>query len=97
MCLGVPGQIVAKHGKVATVDFWGLQRDVRLDVLEQAVAVGDYVVVHAGYAVRPIPPQEVADTLGLYEVVLCEAGEDPIARDVIEELQMTEDLELEPV
>ena len=87
MCLGVPGQIVEIRGKVATVDFWGALKEVKLEILEEPVAAGDYIVNHAGYAIRRIAPAEVADTLAMYELVLCEAGEDPIALDVIEELE----------
>ena len=86
MCLGVPGQILKIEEKTATVDFWGTQRPVRLDHLEQSPAVGDYIIDHAGYAVRVISVEDVADTLALYEVLLTEAGEDPIARDVMAEM-----------
>ncbi len=91
MCLGVPGQIVEIRGKVALTDFWGVQREVALDNLTEPVSSGDMIIAHAGIAVRRIPPSEAAAVLAMYEVVLCEAGEDPIARDVIDEL------ELEPV
>jgi hydrogenase expression/formation protein HypC len=84
MCLGVPGQIVAVTGNSATVDFWGARRTVRLDQLEEVVVAGDYIIDHAGFAVRRIPTADVADTLALYEVLLTEAGEDPIARDIAE-------------
>ena len=87
MCLGVPGQIVAvRSDSEATVDFWGVQKPVRLDNLETLPLVGDYVIDHSGWAVRIIPPADVADTLALYEVLLAEAGEDPIVRDVCEQL-----------
>lgn len=83
MCLGVPGQIVALTSETeAVVEFWGVQKSVRLDHLEQTATVGEYVIDHAGYAVRVIPTDDVADTLALYEVLLTEAGEDPIAGDV---------------
>ncbi len=91
MCLGVPGQIVSIEKTVASVDFWGVRKAVRLDNLTEAVNPGDYIIDHAGYAVRRIPTADVADTLALYEVLLTEAGEDPIARDVCHEL---EDVEL---
>ncbi len=97
MCLGVPGQIVEVSEKVATVDFWGTLRPVRLDNLTEAVEVGDYVIDHAGYAVRRISPDDVLDILALYEVLLTEAGEDPIARDVVAELENEPDLEEVPV
>ena len=87
MCLGVPGQVIEVTGQTALVDFWGLQKNVRLDVLLEPVVKGDYILNHAGFAVRKIDPLAVADTLALYEIVLCEAGEDPIATDVVDELE----------
>ena len=89
MCLGVPGQILSIKDQVASVDFWGVQRPVRLDQLAERAAIGDYIIDHAGFAVRVIPPEDVAGTLALYEVLLTEAGEDPIARDVVAELEET--------
>mgnify|MGYP006381651401 CR=1 FL=1 len=42
MCLGVPGRIVSVQDLVATVDFWGVRREVRLDIVDEPVAPGDY-------------------------------------------------------
>ena len=87
MCLGMPGQIVEVNGgNGATVDFWGVRKDVRLDNLTETALVGDFIIDHGGYAVRVIPPDDVPDTLALYEVLLAEAGEDPIVRDVCAQL-----------
>ncbi|HEY3053638.1 MAG TPA: HypC/HybG/HupF family hydrogenase formation chaperone [Thermoanaerobaculia bacterium] len=86
MCLGAPGQIIEVAGKTALVDFWGTLKSVRLDMLNDVVSAGDYILNHDGCAVRRIPPDQVADTLALYEVILTEAGEDPIAKDVVDEL-----------
>lgn len=87
MCLGVPGQIIeVRSGNEATVDFWGVRKPVRLDDLAETALVGDFVIDHSGWAVRIIPPADVADTLALYEVLLAEAGEDPIVRDVCQQL-----------
>ena len=97
MCLGVPGQIVAIEDKTGTVDFWGFRRTVSLEPLTEPVVTGDYIIEHAGYAVRRIPAADVADTLALYEVVLTEAGEDPIARDIVEEFENAGPLEEVPV
>lgn len=80
MCLGLPGQIVEmKSSLEVTADFWGLRKTVRLDNLTEPALVGDYVIEHGGYAVRVIPVDDVAGTLALYEILLTEAGEDPIA------------------
>jgi len=83
MCLGVPGQIVRfVDSNVALCDFWGLTREVRLDLLEGTLVVGDYILEHEGHAVRRIDDELVNDTLALYEIILTEAGEDPIATEV---------------
>ena len=88
MCLGVPGQILElKSEKEAIVDFWGTRKSVRLDNLSESALPGDYIIDHAGFAVRVIPVRDVPDTLALYEVLLSEAGEDPIVRDVSRELE----------
>lgn len=70
MCLGVPGRVVSVDGFVATVDFWGVQRSVRLEVIDQPVAPGDYVLNHVGYAIRRIPADEIGETLALYDTLL---------------------------
>lgn len=95
MCLGLPGQIVSIAKQTAVVDFWGTRKSVRLDNLTDRAVVGDYIIDHAGYAVRVIPPADVADTLALYEVLLAEAGEDPIRRDIAAELEGAEEVEIE--
>lgn len=92
MCLGVPGEIIGIEGRTAVVDFWGVRKVVRLDVLVEPVQIGDYIINHAGFAVRRIPPGDVGDTLALYEVILGEAGEDPIVCDVVRELEDAGDL-----
>jgi hydrogenase expression/formation protein HypC len=87
MCLGMPGQIIeVRSSNEATVDFWGVRKSVRLDDLTEDVCVGAYVIDHGGRAVRVIPPRDVPDTLALYEVLLSEAGEDPLVQDVCEAL-----------
>ena len=72
MCLGVPGKVIAVEGNTATVDFWGVRRQVLLDVVDEPVAVGDYVLNHVGYAIRRIPEEEIAETLALFEQLLAQ-------------------------
>jgi hydrogenase expression/formation protein HypC len=88
MCLGVPGRIVAVDGDVATVDFWGVRRQVRLDVVDEPVQPGDYILNHVGYAIRRIPASEIGATLALYEELLrhAEAEPDLMAADVRAEI-----------
>jgi hydrogenase expression/formation protein HypC len=83
MCLGLPGRIIdIDSSGLASVDFWGDERQVRLGVLQDTLAPGDYIVAHCGDAVRKISPDAVDDTLGLYEILLSEAGEDPIVAGI---------------
>jgi len=88
MCLGVPGKIVDIDGSIATVDFWGVRRQVRLDVVDEPVQPGDYILNHVGYAIRRIPAAEIAATLELYEELLrhAEADQDLMAADVRAEI-----------
>ena len=53
MCLGVPGKVVAVDEWGATVDCWGVRRQVRLDLLDAPVVLGEYIVSHLGVAIRP--------------------------------------------
>jgi hydrogenase expression/formation protein HypC len=90
MCLGVPGRVVEVDGLLAVVDFWGVRKEIRLDVVDEPVAAGDYVLNHVGFAIRRIPAEDAEQTLALYETLL--AGEDagdPMAADVRGELDGT--------
>ncbi len=87
MCLGVPGRVISIDGLTAVVDFFGVRKELRLDVVDQPVQPGDYVLNHVGYAIRRIPPDEVGETLALYGQVLKGAGPaDLLAADVRGEL-----------
>jgi hydrogenase expression/formation protein HypC len=87
MCLGVPGRVIAVSGNVATVDFWGVCRDVRLDVVDEPVSPGDYILNHVGFAIRRIPAADIDATLRLYAELLGEAPPgDLMAADVRSEL-----------
>ncbi len=97
MCLGVPGKVISIDGLTAVVDFFGVRRELRLDVVDQPVQPGDYVLNHVGYAIRRIPPDEVGETLALYEQVLRGAGAgDLLVADVQAELAAGKDREGEP-
>jgi hydrogenase expression/formation protein HypC len=86
MCLGVPGKIVDVNGMTAIVDFWGVRKVVRLEVVDEPVQPGDYILNHVGYAIRRIPAEEIGATLALYEELLARADEadeeDLMAADV---------------
>ena len=89
MCLGVPGRVVAVDGPIATVDFWGVRRQVRLDVVDEPVQPGDYILNHVGFAIRRIPAEDIVTTLALYEELLrhADAEDDMMAADVRAEIR----------
>ena len=78
MCLGVPGRVVSIDGDIALVDFWGVVKPVRLDVIDTPVVPGDYVLNHVGFAIRRIPAEDIAETLALYDELLGRADTDDL-------------------
>lgn len=68
MCLAIPGRVVKIHGSRGIVDFGGLNREVDLSLVEPKV--GDYVIVHAGYAIEILDHKAAEETLRLWEEIL---------------------------
>jgi hydrogenase expression/formation protein HypC len=93
MCLGVPGKVLAIDGLDATVDFFGVRKQLRLDIVDEPVSVGDYVLNHVGFAIRRIPTEEVQETLALFDQILEVTGakEDLMALDVKGEIAAGKD------
>ena len=85
MCLGVPGKVlsISDDGLSAQVDFFGVKKELRLDIVDVPVQVGDYVLNHVGFAIRRIPDEEVQETLALFDQILKDQAEgDLMAEDV---------------
>jgi hydrogenase expression/formation protein HypC len=71
MCLGIPMEVVAVDRFVARCEARGVTREVNLLMLgEDAVAPGDYVVVHLGYAISTVSAEEAATAWALYDQML---------------------------
>ena len=67
MCLGIPMQIQEIEGNAAKAVLSGTTRLVYLDVLDEEVQVGDYVIVHAGFAIHKVDEKEAKETLDLFK------------------------------
>ncbi len=73
MCLAIPMRVIKVVGnpddfttsQIATVDANGISKEVRLDVIERWPAVGDYVIVHAGFAIHSLEEEEAKTNLEL--------------------------------
>jgi hydrogenase expression/formation protein HypC len=89
MCLGVPGRVLEVRGNLAQVDFFGVCRQVRLELADEPVEPGDYILNHVGFAIRKIPAEDVQGTLDMYERLLREADTDLMAADVRGEIAAT--------
>jgi hydrogenase expression/formation protein HypC len=78
MCLAIPAQVVElRDGDNALVDLAGVKKEISLALVE-GVAVGDYVIVHVGYALNKLDPDEAERTLRLFaEMGDLVAGDDP--------------------
>jgi hydrogenase expression/formation protein HypC len=64
MCLAIPSKIINIEGDMATIDLDGVQRAVSLVLLEDPM-VGEYVIVHAGFAIHRIDEDEARESLKL--------------------------------
>lgn len=72
MCLGVPGKVIdvreERGTTMATVDFGGVHKDVCLAYTPDA-AVGDYTVIHAGFAITLLDEESALQTLALFDEI----------------------------
>lgn len=76
MCLGIPMQIKAIDGFNARCEAKGIERDVSLFMMqEEPLAIGDFVVVHVGYAIQKITPQDARTAWEIYDQMLVAAGD----------------------
>ena len=82
MCLGIPGEVIAIRDDdgvaMGTVDFGGVRKDVCLAYVPE-VALGDYVIVHVGFAITTVHREEAQRTLDVLramgDAVAAELGE----------------------
>jgi hydrogenase expression/formation protein HypC len=91
MCLAVPAQVISLAGQEAEVDFGGVRRRISV-VLTPQVRIGDYVLIHTGFAINVLDEEEARETLELFreldefsapatEGPACTAPPPPTARD----------------
>ncbi|MFZ1977673.1 MAG: HypC/HybG/HupF family hydrogenase formation chaperone [Bacteroidota bacterium] len=70
MCLAVPGKVLEIHSNIepvtGTVDFGGIRKNVSLELVPE-VKVGEYVVVHVGFAISIVDEEDAMETLKLFE------------------------------
>jgi hydrogenase expression/formation protein HypC len=68
MCLAVPGKILSIEGKDADVDFGGVTRKVNVSLVK--AGIGEYVIIHAGFAIQVVDREEAEETIKIWEEML---------------------------
>lgn len=68
MCLGVPARVMEVEGSSATVEVGGARREISIMLLDD-VKAGDWVILHAGFAIEKLSPEEAEKTLALFKEI----------------------------
>ena len=77
MCLSIPSKIVEiLEDNYAVVDTMGVKRKVSLDLMPEPVQIGDYVLIHVGYAMTKLNHEEALESLKVYEELIEKLEED---------------------
>jgi len=72
MCLGVPMKIVSKDGDTVVAEVDGVQKEANVMLLGEEVGVGDYVIVHAGFAISLLDEEYAEETIRLMREIYSE-------------------------
>ena len=82
MCLAIPCKVLKiTEDNMAEVDTLGVKRVVSLDLMPEPVGVGDYVLIHVGYAMGKIDEKEALESIEVYKQLAEAAMEDEYAID----------------
>ncbi len=71
MCLSIPSKVVhIDENNMATVDTMGVKREVTLDLIGEKVDIGDYVLIHVGFAMNKISQEEAMESIKVYDEIV---------------------------
>ena len=71
MCLSIPSEVIEIDGNnVATVDTMGIKRKVSLDLIAERVNIGDYILIHVGFAMSRIDKENALESLKIYRKMI---------------------------
>ena len=76
MCLAVPMQVISSDGETVIAEIDGVKRAASLMMLGEEVAAGDYLLIHAGFAISKLDEQEALETLALMRECLAVGREE---------------------
>jgi hydrogenase expression/formation protein HypC len=78
MCLSIPSKVIEiDENNIATVDTMGVKRQVTLDLISEKVEVGEYILIHVGFAMNKISVEEAEESLRIFRDIadMMESGE----------------------
>jgi len=82
MCLAIPSKVLSiDENNIAEVDTLGVKRQVSLDLIQEEIKPGDYVLIHVGYAMGKIDEKEALESIEVYKMLAEAAMEDDFAID----------------
>ncbi|AQQ58979.1 MULTISPECIES: HypC/HybG/HupF family hydrogenase formation chaperone [Helicobacter] len=87
MCLAIPSKVISinKETNMATLDTLGVQREASLDLMQDNVAIGDFVLLHVGYVMGKIDEEDAIESLKLYAEMIAAMQEEDEERLMLEE------------
>lgn len=68
MCLAIPMKLIEKKDNTGTVELSGVRKEVSLDLMDD-VEIGDYLIIHAGFAISRMDEAEAEETLKIWEEI----------------------------
>lgn len=87
MCLSIPSKVIKiSDDNIATTDTMGIQREVSLDLMADEIEVGDYILIHVGFAMNKIDKEEALASLEVYREMV-EAMEEEERKRIVEEAE----------
>jgi len=87
MCLSIPSKItkIDEKNNIASVDTMGVQREASLDLIDQEVKVGDYVLIHIGFAMNKIDEEDALASLEVYKEIIEKMEEEDKRNAILED------------
>lgn len=87
MCLSIPSKItkIDRENNICTVDTMGVERSASLDLIDQEINIGDYVLIHIGFAMNKIDEEDALESLNLYEQIIENIEEEERQAQIIRE------------
>ena len=89
MCLAIPSRIIEKDQLRAVVDVCGARREINLMLMPEIVEIGDYVLVHAGFAIQKVDETAAAEALKVITAII-EDVENEIGAETEDDLRLTD-------